>query len=423
MAQHVITETRHLVDKIQADFFSESVKAQNFKYAGVLKAMPITEEKVFWVKRNASGGLIPVVSPDANSPMGIKGSYRGFEDTAIHFREIIPFSRDELMKIISNDVNIRIAAKVLIKEEMNEQLLRAMNTRELVAHSIIARGSLRYSSMVAGQAVQVNKTFPVKTRTVSSSWSNAAAPIVTDMDAFLNDYEDRVGSRPDFIRMTSRLFNDNVKKNTEVKGIYTTAFQMQKKVADLKSDIFGFLTPSQVSQANGWPPIELHNQKYHVEFTANAAATAGNNVRIDLKEGTWGLFVGGKVLIGFGIDAQGNTTWTEKQTILSIEHGKGISVRTLDANITADTKIAARPFFHPEDRILFGRNEQDSQFIEPAYGIDLVGDTPVLPDWRGIRTDAFMGVPEPNLAVYRRVMDSFGLMLSADNYESITVII
>lgn len=425
----VVGYAREIVDEIQSDFFSETVKAQNFKYAGVLKSRPAMEDKIFWVRRNATGGLIPVVSPDANSPLGKKGSYRSMQDTAVHFREIVPFARDELKKIVSNDPDIRIMAKVAIREEMNDQLLRAMNTRELVAHSIITRGSLRFSSMQPGLTVQIDKTFPVKQRTASTSWADTtSATIVTDVDSWLNEYEDRVGSRPDFIRMTSRMFNDYVKKNTEVKSIYTTAFQMQKKPSDLKAPMGllnrgGFLTTDDVTKANGWPEIQLFSNRYHVEFTAKAAATAGSWIRIDLSEGTWGLFPGGKVFIGYGIDTLGNTTLGEQATIKEVVHGKGIVIDTLATTIAEGTKIAARPTFHPEDRVVFGRNEQDSQFIEPSYGIDLVGDTPVLPDWRGIRTDAFMGGIEPNLVVYRRVMDAFGLMLSADNYESIQVIV
>lgn len=418
----MIKEARHLMAEIQEDFFTERVKANSFIYAGKIKTTPITEDEFIWVKRNPTGGLLPMVALDANSPIGRQGNYTEFKGQAMHFREAIRFSRPELRNIVSNDKNIKIVARTHIKREVQDQMMRALITREVVAHSVIARASLRYSRMDSGLATQVNVTFPIKQRTVSSTWSAAGTTIVTDLNTFLDEYEIRVGSRPDFIRMSARLFNNNVKTNTEVRNIYTIAFQGQKRPADFRSG--GYLTTVDVAEANGWPPIELFNERYHVDFIVKTAAAAGNNVEIPLEGGTFGLFVGDKALIGFGRDADGNTSFVEEQTITAINHGKSIVVGTLDAAVAVGATIAARPTFFPENRILLGKFESDKvEFLEPPYGIDIAGNEPVLPEWRGIRADAFMSGGEPNLTVFRRVWDAFGMIVPVDGYETIKVIL
>lgn len=415
-----LKEARHLMETISEDFFQNVMKTTNYKYAGKLKEKNVEEKEIIWARRNASGGLLPVVADSANSPIGQQGDYREFKDQAIFFREAIAFDRPSLQKLMSNDKTLRIAEKAHIKFEVQNQMLKAMNTRELVAHSVIARAVLRYSSMGSGTAVKVDRTFPVKTRTVTTSWSDTAnATIVTDMDTFLKEYELRVGARPDFVRMTSNMFHDYIKTNTEVKNIYTSSWQGSKTPANIKK---GFLVPDEVAQANNWPPIELYTQRYQVDFTAKAAATAGTNVSIELKEGTWGLFAGGEVLIGFGYDADGNTKWTEKQTIDSVNHGKHIVVKTLDANVAAGARIVARPTFFPEDRILLGRNESETQYLLPPYGIEMRGNDVVLPSWRGLRADVFQS-GESNLQIFRRVWDAYGMLISADNFETIKVIL
>ncbi len=417
-----IKEARHLMKKIQEDFFTNKMKANKFIYAGRLKSRPVTEKEVLWVRRNADGGLLPVVAPDANSPVGTQGDYREFKAQAVYFREIIPFSLETLQNIVSKDVNVRITAKSHIQFEVQNQMMKAMNTRELIAHSIIGRAAFRYSRMGGGMSININRTFPIKTRTVSTSWSNlTTATIVTDLNTFIDEYEIRVGSKPDFIRMGSRLFNNQVKTNTEVRAIYSNSFTGFKRPEDYRG---GYLTTDDVSKANGWPPIELHSERYHVQYTVKTAVSAGSNVLVDLNEGTFGLFVGDEVLIGFGHDSDGNTTWTEKQTIGSVNHGKGIGIDTVDAAITAGTVIAARPTYFPRNRIVLGKNETETSYLEPPFGITATGGGNItFPNWRGIKADAYMDMTEPNLTVYRRIWDAFGMQVNVDNYETIQVLL
>lgn len=419
---------QNLMEKIKTDFFDVEKTKLPYKYVEVLKNTPVENRRTVWVRRNSSGGLVPIIAPGGPSPLARKGTYREFKNDAIDTREAIQFTREELKNIVSKDRTVRVDEKSHIKTEVTNQIRRSRDTRELVANSILARGSLRYSSMQPGNTMQIDMTFPIKTRTVSTTWSNlTGANIVTDMDTFLNEYQDRVGTLPDLIRMTSRLFNNFIKKNTEVKGIFTSSWQGQKGPSGVRTLIRdergGFLTADEVVKANGWPPIEFYDKRYEVQYTAKAAATAGNNVVIELKEGTWGYFVGTEVLIGFGYDSNGGTTWIEKATITEINHGKHIVIDTLDTDIVADIIIAARPFFFPENRILFESNAGDNEFVEPDYGLEISGSDIVLPNWRGLKADVFMGGIEPNLAVFRRVWDSFGMIVHPDNNESIQVIL
>lgn len=418
---------QNLMTTIKTDFFDVEKTKLPYKYVGVLKNTPVSNRTTVWVRRNSSGGLVPIIAPGGPSPLAKKGTYREFKNDAIDTREAVQFTREELKNIVSKDRTVRIDEKSHIKIEVTNQMRRSRDTRELVANSILARGVLRYSSMQPGHAMKIDMTFPIKTRTASILWSDLTnAVVVTDMDTWLNAYQDRVGKVPDRIRMTSRMFNNYIKKNTEVKGVFTSSWQGQKAPGGvrtlIKDERGGFLTKDEVVKANGWPPIEFYDKRYEVQYTAKSAATAGNNVVIELKEGTFGFFVGTKVFVNFGYDANGGTTWAEEATVTEVNHGKHIVIDTLDTTIAADIIIAARPFFFPENRILFESNAEDNEFVEPDYGIEMSGSDIVLPEWRGLKADVFMGGIEPNLAVFRRVWDSFGMIVHPDNNESIQVI-
>jgi hypothetical protein len=347
-----------------------------------------------------------------------QGTYGQWKSSGIETRHIKAFTRDELENILTPDKRKRIQAALHIERETANSMDSQLRLIEYVAHCVTARGVLTYVNSDANNRMKVSMTFPILTRTVSTSWTDTAnADIITAVQQWLDDYALSGNGTPRAIRMTTRVWR-LIRDNAGIKT-YFTNFRYSKSDAS-----GGVITREMVSEALGWPPLEIYDERCPLHFTVTTSAiiSAGNDVVIPLKEGTFGLNVGDSILIGYN-STKG--TWTESCEIKSVSDGVSVTVKTLQNDLTDGTNIVAKPYFFPSDHILFvpEENSNNIEFVRMPFGIQAIGNNVTLLDRYGIYIDAFAGSTEPDLVVYKRFWDKFAWRINPRAYMSIKVIL
>ena len=378
----------------------ENFDKSKLYYVNTLRERKEQTGEVTWLEAEEAFGLSPVVSPEQNSPLIGQGGYRQFKSGALETRHTKRFTRDELEKLLSPDERFQIMPIPHIKREVEDMMRRVYETIEYVGHCAMARGAVRYVNNQSNNRLNINITFPIRTKTVSVTWSNASADIIGDVDAWLEEYALVGNGKPDVMRMTSYVWKQ-IKNNTAIKNYIFNVLRMNPK--DFQTTR-GVLTTELVSTALDWPTIQIYDTRYKVKGTASANVTAGSSVTVALSEGTFGFNVGDKVLIRYA-----DESWDEEATITTVNHGVSIVLDSISNNISAGDVIVAKPTFFPADRILFDADEKtDLEITKHPFGIQPRGGNVQLPDWYGPKADAFMPGDEPNITVFKRVWDKFG---------------
>lgn len=383
---------------------SDAVK-ENFDKSKLYYVNTLSEKKeptgeVTWLEAEESTGLAPVVSSDQNSPIIGQGSYRQYKSGALESRHVKRFTREELEGLLSPDKKFRIAPIPHIKREVEDMIRRTLETIEYVGHCAMARGSVRYVNNDASNRMNVSISFPIRTKTVTTAWSDPASDIIGDVDGWLEEYALVGNEKSEVFRMTSFIWK-HIKTNVAIQSFIYNVLRMNPK--DLQTSR-GVLTTELVSAALDWPTIQIYDTRYKVKGVASANVTAGSSVTVTLTGGTFGFNIGDKVLIRYA-----DESWDEEATITTVNHGVSVVLDTIAADITAGDVIMAKPTFFPADRVLFDADEKsDLAITKHPFGIEARGSNITLPDWYGPKADAFMRGDEPNITVFKRVWDKFG---------------
>lgn len=417
-----LIEARTLVTEIKNANVAPADK-NRLLYVNKLEHKKIQNKEATWLLRNPDFGLSPLVSPRQNSPVVEQGSYRQLNAGPITTRHIKRFTQKELEDLVSPDKRYRLDAKQNIVDEMVDSERRIWETMEFVAHSAIARGSLRYVLNDTVGRMDVNISFPVKTETVAATWASADTDIVSQMDTYLKAYVNRAGKRPDTIRMTTTTW-EYVKKNTAVKAVFTTYLKTQgMKVSEIPP---GTLTPEMVVRALDWPMISIYDERTQVKYACKNNEAEGNNVVVELNGGTWGINVGDKALCDYKISSSGYDDWDFEATVEAVSPGVSITIDIPSGkSLSAGEFVAVKPTFFPEQKVLLISDETaDNSFLLPPFGIEYVGSEISALKWYGPRMDVFNVGPEPGMGVARRNWHEFGLLVGNPNkIMSIQVIV
>lgn len=391
-------------------------------YVNKLRHRKVKNTKQTWMLRRPDHGLSPIVSPMQNSPAIKGGGYIQLEAGAIVTRHIKRFSEDELRNLASPDANYRIDAKYHLGKEMEDSDRRIWDTMEFIAHSAIARGSFRYILNDSVSRVDVNLTFPVKTKTVAASWHLIGTDIPAQVDVYLKEFKNRYGKLPDLMRMTTETW-EYVKNNTAVKATFSTYL---RTAGATPGDILrGVITPAFVVKALDWPPIEIYDERTHVQYSrpSDAATVTGDGSTaqaISLSGGTFGISIGDTLLCQYAVNSSnGYEDWAHEAVVTAVN--PGVSVTAVIANgetIAASEVITVKPTFFPQQKVLMIADEAaNNEFILPPFGLEYSGSNISLANWYGPRKDVFSVGNEPGLAAARRNWHEFGLGMHNPNAQ------
>jgi len=414
-----LAEARELIQGI-VDTFAADPSNASLLYNGKLNKVQNQEREVVWVGRGADFGLAPLVSTSQNSPVIGQGTYFEYKSAPVDSRFAKEFTQDELRNLTSPDARYRINAKYHIGQEVKDMMRRAMWTREYIAQSAVARGSVKFvDASNPASKMNVSLTFPIPAKTSSILWdhqTNSAydAAIPTYFRSWLEEFELKTGKRPDGIRMSPKVFH-YLRANPIVQALF-------KDYLRINSVVDGVLTAQMLASSMELPPIEIYGERFGIEMrTVNSESTNGGTPVVIEVDTTFGLNVGDEVLFGYN---KADNSWTEKATVTAVVDGVSFSAAFATASFAAGTLVVARPTFFPENKILFHTNEKESvEYRLCPFGLDVNGTDIAIQNWYGIRADAFMGGSEPNIRAFRRVWDSFGVTVyKPQNFLSVTVL-
>lgn len=382
------------------------------KFEGSALKLPVNE--ISWVVSEEDFGIAPIVSSMQNSPVVGQGTYGQWKSSGIETRHVKAFTRDELENILTPDKKKRINAALHLSREAINSADRQYKLIEYVAHCVTARGSLTYLSNDASNRLKVSMTFPILTKTYSTIWTNAAADIITEVQEWLDHYALVGNGTPAAIRMTTEVWK-LIRDNTVIKT-YFANFRYSKNEAK-----GGVITKQMVQDALGWPPIEIYDERCPLQFTvkSNVSHVDATPVVIPLNEGTFGLNIGDEIMVRYNSTAG---TYDEKCTITAVSDGVSVTA-ILVADLVAGDAIVAKPYYFPNNKILFVPNENSNniQFVRMPFGIQAIGGNVKVLDRYGIYVDAFEGTMEKDLVVYRRFWDKFAWKCNPRAYLSCTV--
>lgn len=416
-----LEDIQALMDEI-TDAVPEKSDKSNLLYVSKFegKATQVALNEISWVVNEESYGIAPIVSSMQNSPTAPQGTYGQWKSGGIESRHIKPFTRDELQNILTPDAKKRISEAHHLEREAINSVERQYRLIEYVAHCVTARGSLTYVDNQANNRKKVSMSFPILTKTATSTWATASNDIVTQMESWLDHYALVGNGRPKAIRMTTKVWR-YIRDNTAIKTYINNVLRIGK--GDF---LGGVVTPQIVCDAFNWPPIEIYDERCPLEFTVAAAVTGGAGAAtITLKDGTFGLNVGDDIMVGYNSTLG---TYTKAVAITAVTDGVSIVTAALlsGTDIAADEKIHAKPYFFPSDRILFVPNEDSTsniEFIRMPFGISVSGSNVQILDRYGIYMDAFAGSVEPDLVVFKRFWDRFAFRINPRAYMSCDVIV
>jgi hypothetical protein len=403
---------RQLVTQF-ADAVAVRQNKEGLTLVNKLKMTPV-DGQVAWFTRNLTGGLSPLVSPLQNSPIVDQGTYREMKAGAIITRHVKRFTNDELMNIMSADDRFRVSEKEHLVREMADMERRIWETMEFVGWKAMTLGRVQYKSTDIANKVDVDVTFPVDTASADATWATTSTTIVTDINNWIEIFEDRYGKKPDVIRMTKKTWN-YVKANTQVLATFTSWI---RTTGVTKGDIpAGMITPDFVAKACDWPPIEIMSARTAVMYKCKNSEAEGAGVTVELVGGTWGISVGDEALCDYNTGASTSTnpdTWDFKATVTTVTPGVSIALTIPSGKtLTAGDLIVVKPTFFPQQYIQMIADENESEFLLTPFGIDYSGSQIQASKFRGPYFDVFPAAGEPNLAIYRRAWHEFGLAMAS----------
>lgn len=401
----VINDKAQAVDKTKLHYVN--------KFNG--KAKKIGVDQFTWVMAEEDYGMSPIVAPLQNTPIVGQGDYTQYLSSAIETRHAKVFTREQLQAILSPDKKYRIPAAEHVERESINMVNRILSTIEFAGHSCMARGQLRYTNNDGSNRMKVEMDFPIKLKTAGATWANAATDIMGHVQAWLDEYALSGNGTPDVIRMTTNVWKW-IRDNTAIKAYIVGV--MRLNATELQTSM-GIITPTVVSAALGWPPIQIYDERASLKFTSTATLTAGNTKVLTLAEGTFGLNIGDKVLIRYD-----NGSWGDEATITNMVHGVSVTLGTIAAGISPGDVIVAKPNYFPVDRVLLVKDEDtQTELIRTPFGITADNGELKLTDWYGVRVDAFMSGSEPNRVVMKRAWDKFGWRFNPRKIMSCKVIL
>lgn len=390
-------------ENVKAKFDKSKLQFVN-KFEG--RANQIAQDTFTWINSDEDYGTSPIVSSMQNSPVVGQGNYSQYRASGIETRHVKAFTRDQLQAILSPDAKYRISATDHIARESANQLARVYTTMELVAQSCTSRGTLKYTSNDPANRMKVDLTFPIKTKTAGVLWNHLTsttldADIVGDVQDWLDEQVLAGQGKPDAIRMTTKVWR-YIRDNNDIKTRINTMLRMNPSELTTNG---GLVTPKLVCDAFGWPPIEIYDERAALKFTAAATVSSGSTKTITLNEGTFGLFVGEKILIRYA-----DGSWDDEATITTVTDGVSIVVDALAAQLTAGDIVVSKPTYFPNNVIKFVTDEdRDTELVRCPFGIEQNAGQISLPNWYGVRIDSFASGSEPNLTVFKRIWDKFGI--------------
>jgi len=413
-----VSEARQLVGSVKLP--DDDAKLKGLRYVGKLKEVPVEGDEVTWIEAGEHFGMAPMVADGQNSPIVGQTGYNQWKSAPVHARLAKRFTNEELARLVSPDARLRMDAKAHIGKEIKDSQRRIKFTKEYVAHCAVARGAFKFVSNDPQTRMNLNLTFPIKTKTAGTLWSDAAnATPVDDIQSWLDELELAGNEFPSIMRLSKKVW-DNLKATTQFKAQFTSYLRTQgMDVGDVPK---GLLTPEMAAKALGWPMIEIYSKRNALKFTAANAETAASNVTIELLgQGglgdTFGLNVGDKLLIGYDEQA---SSWDEETVVETVTDGVSV-VADISNDIAAGATIVARPTMHPENMVTFIVDESDMSFLQPSYGIEVSGNTIRPAAFRGLTSTVFTS-GEPGLVVYRRVWEAFGFKFDPRKVLSATVL-
>ncbi len=372
-----------------------------------------------WVLQEEDFGNSPIVASAQDSPVAGQGDYSQYIAGAVETRHVKAFTRDQLRAVLTPDKAYRVDATRHIARESFNQVARVYSTMEFVANSCIVDGTLKYVSNEENNRMNVSLTFPIKTNTAPVLWSHQTsskydADIFTQVQTWLDEFALSGQGVPDVMRMTTNVWR-YIRDNDNVKTYFAN---VRYGKADTKG---GVITREMVAEAFGWPTIELYDERAMLKFTASSAGAKNGSRVITLKEGTFGLRVGDKMLVRYA-----NGSWASEVPITAISDGISVTLTLADADsnaIAVGDVLVAKPTYFPQNKVLFASNERSNvELVRCPFGIETSGGEIKLTDWYGLRIDAFEKSSEPGLAVYRRVWDKFGWRFNPRAFMSCTVL-
>lgn len=408
-----LQEAKDLVKEINKAN-EEPTGVERLLYVNKLKHTKLKNRKLAWMLRRPDHGLSPLVSPMQNSPVVGKGGYIMLEAGPIITRHIKRFTSEELQNLASPDPAYRMDAKSHLIMELADSDRRINETMEFVAHCAMARGSLTYILQDAISRVNVSLNFPVVLKTAAATWDNTSTDIVTQMDAYLKEFKNRAGKRPDVMRMTSDTWNW-VKANTSVRNQVNTWLRVNKNQLPV-------FTPQLVADACDWPTIELYDERTHVQYVYTAAGTIngdGSTIQTIPLGNTWGISVGDTVLAKYAVNTSGQEDWDHEFVVTEVNAGQNIKgIVPATKTITTNSVIAVKPTFFPEQKVLLAADEfTDNEFLLVPFGLEYSSSNIALANWYGPRKDIFQLMNEPGLAAARRNWHEFGFRQSNPNKQ------
>ncbi len=401
-----LTEARELIGTIQDAFANDPANA-NLLYSNKLRKVDNQEREVVWIGRQADFGLAPLVSTSQNSPIIGQGKYYEFKSAPVDSRFVKEFTADELRNLVSPDERYRISAKYHLAAEIKDMMRRAAWTREYIAQCAVARGAVKFvDSSNPASKMNVSLTFPIPTKTAGVLWDAKTSDVFTadipaNLRAWVMEFELKNGKKPDAIRLTPNVWY-YIRQNPKVQAAFKDYLRFNGGVPA------GVLTPELIATSLELPPFEIYGERFGIEMSTVNAESAATGVVIEVNS-TFGLNIGDKVLMGYN---KADNSWTEEVLVTALVDGVSFTATFATASFAAGTLCVARPTFFPENRILLYCNEvANVEYRLCPFGISTNGNDITVENWRGIRSDAFEGGSEPNLRVFRRVWDSFGVTI------------
>lgn len=402
------------------DAVSKSTDKSRFMYVNKYEAgaRRLTQDKFSWVLREEDFGMSPLVSELQASPVVAQGDYSQWVSSGLQTRHAKQFSRDQLKAILSPDTQYQVDAAYHIEKETAQQLTRVYTTQEFVFHKCLADGALTYVSNDANNRMSVSMTFPIKTKTASVLWSHVTssaydADVVTQVQGWLDEFQLSGQGKPEVMRMTTKVWR-YLRENNVLKTYFANTRYTKGDVAG------GTITRQMIQEALDWPTIEIYDERADLRFTSASTGAKNGSRVINLNEGTFGLRVGDTMLIGY---SQGS--WSNEAPITAITDGVSVTLTLPDADsaaIAVGTVLVARPTFHPSNKVVFLKGDAEMEMVRLPFGIEASGQDVRLVDKYGIEITAYEGSLEPDLVVYRRIRDKWGLRFNPRKVMSCTVL-